>query len=160
MDIVTLLQVLLLLVVIGFPLTVLVLVTLRNKLRLHFVVVDAKTKAPRPGLTVYGVATVATTTWARTQSGDTVSIQNGGSSSHKKKLGVTDENGEFRGEYLFAGYGMITFDVMNEYGTPNLLLCQHLRLEGASSPKKVIEVSPKGTMQIDNPNEPEQVRFE
>ncbi len=160
MTLFSLFQILFLLVVIGFPLTVLVIVTIREKLRLHFVVVDAKTKAPRPGLTVYGIATTRTTTWARTQSGDTVSVPDGGSVSRQKKIGVTDQNGEFHGEYFFAGYGMITFDVRNEYGAPNLLLCQDLRLEDPSSPKKIIEVSPKGTMRIKNPNKPDVVRFE
>lgn len=132
----------------------------RNPLRLHFVIVEAKTGKPVPNITIYGVANVPKSSLHRTYGGDYVSLPTREYDSIHKKIGVTNELGEFTGEYVFAGYGMLVFDLLREGGIQNYILCRELRLDTPSSPKKIIEVSADGRMNIKNPNKPEWLRIQ
>lgn len=131
----------------GFILFILI----RNKLKIHFVIIDKESGEPKAGVKIYGLSVSKGSSLGQTSSGEFVHVPNGNSVENLKKIGVTNKDGEFKAEYILNNYAMIVFEILNEYKLPNQFISSDLQLTERHPTKKIIELLLTGRMKIKNP---------
>ena len=129
----------------------------RNRIILHFQLLDVESK-PLANINVYGISMETGHSFSQTTGGDYVSVPNGSVTESLKKIGQTDANGEFKANYWMTSYAFIAFNLNNQYNLPNQFLTEDLNLPTQDASKKIIRRKSNGNLVLTNPNKRQQIR--